>query len=58
MECGNYRVTSLVSHAGKVLFKKFSKQVSNYCETNKVLPEGEQCGLRPDRSATDDIYGA
>ena len=51
-ECGNYRGISLVSHAGKVLFKVVARRLSAYCEAKGLLPE-EQCGFRPDRSTTD-----
>ena len=49
-ECGNCRGISLVSHAGKVLLKVVARRLSAYCEKG-LLPE-EQCGFRPDRSAT------
>ena len=50
-ECGNYGGISLVSHAGKVLLKVVARRLGAYCEAKGLLPE-EQCGLRPDRSAT------
>ena len=43
-ECGNYRGISLVSHAGKVLFKVVGRKLSAYCEAKGLLPE-EQCGF-------------
>ena len=51
-ECGNYRDISLVSYAGKALFKVVARRLSAYFEAKKLLPE-EQCGFRPDRSTTD-----
>ena len=51
-ECGNYRGISLVSHAGKVLFKVVARRLNAYCEAKGLLPE-EQCGFRPNRSTTD-----
>ena len=54
-ECGNYRVISLVSHAGKVLLNVVARKLSAYCEAKGLLPE-EQCGLRPNRSTTDMVF--
>ena len=54
-ECGNYRGISLVSHAGKVLFKVVARKLSAYCKAKGLLPE-EQCGFRPDRSTTDMMF--
>ena len=54
-ECGNYRSTSLVAHAGKVLLKIATKRLSAYCEARNLVPK-EQCGLRPHRSTTDMIF--
>ena len=54
-ECGNYRGISLVSHAGKVLFKVVARRPSAYCEAKELLPE-EQCEFRPDRSTTDMMF--
>ena len=51
-ECGNYRGISLVSQAGKVLFKVVARRLSAYCESKGLLPE-EQCGFRQNRSTTD-----
>ena len=51
MECGNYRVISLVSHAGKVLHKVIARRLRAFFEAKGLLPE-EQCRLRPDRSTT------
>ena len=51
-ECENYRGISLVSHAGKVIFKVVAKRLSAYREAKGLLPK-EQCGFRPDRSTTD-----
>ena len=54
-ECGNYRGIWIVSHAGKVLLKVLARRLSDYCETNGLLPE-EQCGFRPDRSTTEPMF--
>ena len=54
-ECGNYRGISLVSHAGKVLFKVVARGLSAYCEAKGLLPE-EQCGFRPNRSTMDMMF--
>ena len=54
-ECGNYRGTSLVSHAGKVLLKVIARRLSAYCEAKGLLPE-EQSRFRPDRSTTDMMF--
>ena len=51
-ECGNYRGTSLVAHAGKVLLKIIAHHLSEYCEREGILPE-ERSGFRPNRSTTD-----
>ena len=51
-EYGNYRSISLVSHAGKVLFKVIDRRLSAYCEANGLLLE-KQCGFRTDRSTID-----
>ena len=42
-ECGNHRGTSLVLHAGKVLFKVVTRRTSNYCEAEELLLE--KCGF-------------
>ena len=39
-ECGNYRGISLVSHAGKMLFKEVVSRFGAYCEAKEYLPEG------------------
>ena len=54
-ECGNYRGSSLVSHAGKVLLQVVSRRLSACCEAKGLSPE-EQCGFRPDRSTTDMMF--
>ena len=54
-ECGNYRGTSLVSHADKVLLKVVARRLSAYCEAKGLLPE-EQCRFRPNRSTTDMMF--
>ena len=51
-EYGNYRSISLVSHAGKVIFKVTDRRLSAYCEANGLLLE-KQCGFRTDRSTID-----
>ena len=54
-ECGNYRGIWVVSHAGKVLLKVVTRRLGAYGEAKGLLPE-EQCGFRPDRSATDIMF--
>ena len=54
-ECGNYRVISLVAHAGKILLKIIARLLSVYCERVGVLME-EQSGYRPNRSTTDMMF--
>ena len=54
-ECESYRGISLVSHAGKDLFKVVVRRLSAYCEAKGLLPE-EQCGFRPDRLTTDMMF--
>ena len=54
-ECGNYRVISLVAHAGKILLKIIACRLSEYCERVGTLPE-EQSGFRPNRSTTDMMF--
>ena len=54
-ECGNYRVISLVAHAGKILLKIIAYRLSEYCERVGILLE-EQSGLRPIRSTTDMMF--
>ena len=54
-ECGNYRGTSLVAHAGKILLKIIARHFSEYCERVRILPE-EQSGFRPNRSTTDMMF--
>ena len=48
-ECGKYRGISLVAHARKVFLKVITGRLSDYCASEKILPE-EQCGFRPQRS--------
>ena len=31
-ECGNYRGTSLVAHAGKIMLKIIARRLKEYCE--------------------------
>ena len=38
-ECGNYRCTSLVAHACKILVKIIARRLSEYCEHAAILPE-------------------
>ena len=54
-ERGNYRGTSLVAHAGKVLLKVIAGCLSDYCERENIMPE-EQCGFRRQRSTVDMIF--
>ena len=54
-ECGNYRGTSLVVHAGKILLKIIACHLSEYCERVGILPE-VQSGFRPNRSTTDMMF--
>ena len=49
-EFGNYRVITLVSHAGKVLLKINAARSDTNCETDGRLQE-EQCGFCPYYSA-------
>ena len=51
-ECGNYKGTSLVARAGKIMLNIIARRLSEYCERVGVLPE-EQSGFRPNRSTTD-----
>ena len=51
-DCNSNIGVSLVVHAGEVLLKIVSSCLSNYCETEGLLPE-EQCGYRPARSMID-----
>ena len=54
-ECCNYRGTSLVAHACKVLFKTVATRLSASCEARNLLSE-EQCGFRPHRSTMDMMF--
>ena len=54
-ECGNYRGTSLVAHAGKILLKIIARRLSEYCERVGILPE-DQSGFGPNRSTTDLMF--
>ena len=54
-ECGNYRGTSLVSHAGKVLLKVIAGRLSDYCKRENILLE-QQCGFGPQRSTVDMMF--
>ena len=55
-ECGNYRGTSLVSHAGKILLKIVARRLlSECCERAGILPE-KQSGFRSNRSTTDMMF--
>ena len=46
-KCGNYRVISLVVHAGTILLKIIARRLSDYCK---------QSGFRPNRSTTDTMF--
>lgn len=50
-----YRGISHVAHAGKVLLKIMAGHLSDHCEREVILPEG-QCGFRPRRSTVDTIF--
>ena len=54
-DCGNCRSISLVTHAGKILLKIFTRHLSEYCERVEILPE-EQSGFRPSCPAIDMIF--
>ena len=54
-ECGSYRGTSLVAHAGKILLNIIARRLSEYCERVGILPE-EQSGFRPNRSTIDMMF--
>ena len=54
-ECGNYRGSSLVAHAGKILLKIIARHLSENCERLGILPE-EQSGFRPNHSPTDMMF--
>ena len=42
-------------HAGKVLLKIVANRLGDFGEEAGILPE-EQCGFRPQRSATDMMF--
>ena len=54
-EYGNYRGSSLVAHAGKILLNIIARRLSEYCERVGILPE-EQSDFRPNRSTTDMMF--
>ena len=54
-ECGDYRVISLVAHAGKVLLKIIVRCPSEYCYCVGILSQ-EQSGFRPNRSTNDMMF--
>ena len=54
-DCNNFRGTSLVSQASKVLLKIVVNCLSDFCEVQQILP-GEQCGFRPARSTIDMLF--
>ena len=56
-ECGNYRGSLLVAHAGKVLLEIVATRLSAYCEAKELLLE-EQCRSHPvrHRSIMDKIF--
>ena len=45
-DCNTCRGVSLVAHAGNILLKIVASRLSNYCETEELLPE-EQGGFPP-----------
>ena len=51
-ECGNNKGLSLMAHAGEVILKIVTIRPDDLCEAAGILFE-EQCGFRPQRSATD-----
>ena len=53
-ECGNYRVISLVAHAGEILLN-IARRLKEYCERVGILPE-EKSSFRPNRSTTDIMF--
>ena len=54
-EYDNYRGTSLVAHAGKILLNIIARRLSEYYERVGILPE-EQRGFRPNHSTTDIMF--
>ena len=54
-DCNNFRVISLLSHAGKVLLKIVVNHLSDFFEAQQILPE-EHCGFRPARSTIDVLF--
>ena len=50
-ECGNYRGTSLVAHAGKVFLKVIARLLGDYCKREGILPE-DQCGFKESHHKT------
>ena len=50
-EDGNYRGTSLVAHAGRVLLNVIVGRLSDCCEREGIPPE-EQCAFRPHQRST------
>jgi Reverse transcriptase (RNA-dependent DNA polymerase) len=50
----SYRVISLLNYLGKVAEKVATTAIANFCETNKLLHEG-QFGYRKQRSAIDAV---
>lgn len=54
-ECGNYRGTSLVAHAGKVLLNNISRRLSDNFEMKEVLLD-KQCGFLQRSSTVDMLF--
>ena len=44
-----------MAHAGKALLKVIAGRLSDYCERENILPEGQR-GLRPPRSTVDMMF--
>ena len=54
-DCNTSRWILLVTHASKTLLNIIACRLSNYCETEELLPE-EQCGFRPAQSTIETLF--
>ena len=54
-DCNHYRGISLVAHSGEVLLNTVASRLSNYCETEGILPE-QQRGFRPTQSSVGMLF--
>ena len=54
-DCNNYPGISIVARSDRLLLKMVASRLSNYCETEGLLPE-EQCGFRPARSTVGMLF--